>query len=246
MLHADPRSLSDEDLVRASASTPIEDALGTGGCLGGILVVLLLFVGQLAFGSAALPFVGGLALVVTAVALAYRVISWPKQRFRDELRHRSGQAQFSQYMEAAEAALRQDEVDWIILLTSRNLPHGDFRWLRLVVRAGPSAQCDLRVWHPRHRVLKRIEVSVPDAIVQELLGQLTAWDLAALNDAPIHVRDGRPCQLAILRREPRAVTQAHCNLGGLAFGQTDHPTMRACSTLYDIAWHKLWSGHAGG
>ena len=146
MLHADPRSLSDEDLIRASASTPMEDALGAGGCLGGILVVLLLFVGQLAFGSTALPFVGGLALVVVAAAIAHRVIGWSRRPLREELDYRCGQAQFSRYVEEAEAALKRGEAGWIVLLSARGLPHGDFRWLRLSVRKELLVRSDLRVW----------------------------------------------------------------------------------------------------
>jgi hypothetical protein len=246
MLHADPRSLSDEDLIHASASTPMEDALGAGGCLGGILVVLLLFVGQLAFGSAALPFVGGLALVVAAVAIAHRVISWSKRPLREELEYRCGQAQFSRYVEEAEAALKRGEADWIVLLSSRGLPHGDFRWMRLLVRKEFSVRSDLRVWEPEQRILQRVETNVPDAIAQELLGLLKACDLASLTDAPVAVKDGTPCQLAILRREPWAAAVAHCNLGGFYFGQTEHPTMRACFALHDLAWRRLWSDPADG
>jgi hypothetical protein len=246
MLHVAPRSLSDEDLIRASASTPMEEVLAAGGCLGGILVFPLLFVGQLLFGSAALPFALGLALIVVALALAYRAISRPKQPFREELRYRCGQAQFSRYVEEAEAELRRDDADWIVLLTAAHLPHGDFRWLRFVVRAGPSAQYDLRVWDRKQEVLRRAEAAVPDMVTQEILRLLTAWDLPALSDAPVTVVDGTPCQLAILRREPWAAVVAHCNLGGFYFGQPEHPTMRACFALYDLAWSRLWSDAADG
>src|SRR5262245_39900454 len=123
MLRADPKSLSDEDLIHAAASTSVEDALAAGGCLGSIAVVLLLFVGQLVFGSAALPFVIGVALIVAVVALAYRVVSWPKRRLREELRYRCGEAQFARYLEESEAALARGEADWIIFLTIAHLPH---------------------------------------------------------------------------------------------------------------------------
>jgi hypothetical protein len=83
-------------------------------------------------------------------------------------------------------------------------------------------------------------------VTQEMLHLLTAWDLAALSDAPVAVMDGTPCQLAILRREPWAAVVAHCNLGGFYFGQTEHPTMRACFALYDLAWSRLWSDPADG
>jgi hypothetical protein len=245
MLHADPKSLCDEDLIRASASTPVEDALAAGGCLGGVLVFLLLFVGQLAFGSAALPFVGGLALIVAADAIAYWVISWPKRPFREELDYRCGQAQFSRYVEAAEAALQRGEADWIVLLTARGLPHGDFHWLRLAVREKLSVRSDLRVWQPEQRVLKRVEADVPNDIAQELLGLLKACDLASLTDAPVTVKDGLPCQLAILRREPRAAAVAHCNLGGFDL-DPKHPTMRVCLALNDLAWRRLWPDPADG
>jgi hypothetical protein len=179
---------------------------------------------------------------VAVIAFAYRLIRRRKQRYRDELHYRCGQAEFSRYVEQARATLGRGEADYILLLSTVGLPHGDSRWLRIALKAGPSAQCDLSVWEPTQRVLQRTGVTMPDAVVQELLGLLDSWDLAALSDAPSHVIDGVPCRLAILRREPWAVAVAGCNL----FDEYDpqHPTLTACTALYDLAWRRLSPGHA--
>ena len=72
-------------------------------------------------------------------------------------------------------------------------------------------------------------------MVQDLLTFLNGLDLAALTDVPSVVKDGAPCHVAVLRREPRCVTSASCNLGGWTAEPLQHPTAEVCSKLCDVA-----------
>jgi len=212
---ADPKSLSDEELAQICASVAGEDALVAAGCLGGVIAASVLALsGLLGFWGLAWPAVGGFALTVVALILAHLVTRRPR-RYRDELAYRSGRGPRSQYVAEAEGILRQHRADWVLLFSVRGLPHGDFRWLRLTLSEGPpaSAFADLRVSpQPQRPVFKRVERDVPSDILQDLLHLLKELDLATLADVPSFVKDGAPCHLTVLRREPWLVRSASCNL----------------------------------
>jgi hypothetical protein len=201
-------------------------------------MVLVLFFGQLAFGEAALPFAGVLALLAAALLLAHHVVSRPKRQYRQELDYRSGMGPFSQYVAEAEAMLRQRHADWAVLFKLRGLPHGGYWWLQVVVNEGPPASARADLWVRLKWTLPgtRVERDVPDDIVQDLLTLLNGLDLSALTDVPSFVRDGAPCHVTVLRREPRCVTSARCNLGDWWTAEPlQHPTAAVCSKLDSIA-----------
>ncbi|MFZ0850475.1 MAG: hypothetical protein WAO08_14850 [Hyphomicrobiaceae bacterium] len=238
MQHGDPKALSDEELGGICASSAIESASVGLGCLASIVVVLVLFFGQLAFGEVALPFAGVLALLPAALLLTHHVVSRPKRPYREELAYRSGKGPFSQYVAEAEAILRQHGADWVFVFTVRALPHGGFWWLQVVLNEGPpaSARADLRVClEGKLPIGTRVERDVPDDMVHDLLTFLNCLDLAALTDVPSVVKDGAPCHVAVLRREPRCVISASCNLGGWTAEPLQHPTAAVCSKLCDVA-----------
>jgi hypothetical protein len=236
--HGDPRALSDEKLEGICATSAIERASVGLGCLASIVVVLVLFFGHLAFGEEALPFAAVLALLPAALLLTHHVVSRPKRPYREELAYRSGKGPFSRYVAEAVAILRQRGADWVFVFTVTALPHGGSWWLQLVLNEGPpaSARANLRFcleW--RLPIGTQVERVVPDDMVQDLLTLLNGLDLAALTDIPSLVRDGAPCRVAVLRREPRCVTLASCNLGDRAAEPLLHPTAAVCSKLCDIA-----------
>jgi hypothetical protein len=234
----DPKSLNDEALTQICASAPRENALLLAGCLGSVIVLLLMFIGTVAFGSLAPRFLTISAFVVAALFLAHQLVSWPKRRYREELAYRCGDAPFSLYIEEAQTVLSQGNADWILIFTARGLPHGDFRWLELALREGPPlcGRVDLRVSESKLPGLERVESDVPDAIVQELLTFLKELNLEALTDVPDGGFDGLPCQLAVLCREPWAIAMASCNLGGLSEEWLQHPTVVACLKLNTMAY----------
>jgi hypothetical protein len=236
--HRDPKALSDQELAGVCATSATEDASVGLGCLASIVVVLVLSFGHLAFGEAALPFAGVLALLAAALLLTHHVVSRPKRQYRQELAYRSGKGPLSQYVAEAETILRQRRADWVLVFTVRALPHGDFWWLQVILNEGPpaSARADLRVCQERQLPTgTRVERDVPDDIVQDLLTLLNGLDLAALTDVPSVVRDGAPCHVAVLRRDPRCVTSASCNLGGWTAEPLQYPTAAVCSKLCNIA-----------
>ena len=238
MQHGDPRALSDEKLEGVCATSAIERASVGLGCLASIVVALVLFFALLALGEAAPPFAGVLALLPAALLLTHHVVSRPKRPYREELAYRSGKGPFSRYVAEAEAILRQRGADWVFVFTVTALPHGGFWWLQLVLNEGPptSARANLRVCLERTLPIgTRVERDVPDDMVQDLLTLLNGLDLAALTDIPSLVRDGAPCHVAVLRREPRCVTLASCNLGDWTAEPLQHPTAAVCSKLCDIA-----------
>ena len=202
-------------------------------------MLLVLFFGQVAFGTAALPFAGAFALLAITLLFAHHLVSRPKRPYRQELAYRSGNGPFSQYVAEAEAILRQHGVDWVFVFTVKALPHGGLWWLQLVLSEGPpaSARADLRVCLERKLlpICTRVERDVPDDFVQDLLTLLNKFDLAALTNVPSVVINGAPCHVAVLRREPWCVTSASCNLGGWTAEPMQHPTAAVCSKLCNIA-----------
>ena len=230
----DPKSLSDGELARICAATRLENALGVTGCLG--ILAMLLVVYPLALAGLFKPAFIGFALAIASVFWALHLAGRPRRVYREELAWRRGTAPFSRYMEEAQMELARSGADWIILFTLRSLPHGGFRWLRLTLTEGPPAQA-----HARLRISKqelpdrRVDGNIPDGALQELLAMLKELDLPALTDIFPGVKDGAPCRIAILRREPETVAMGSCNLGGLTDDQRRLPTVAACLKLADIA-----------
>ena len=239
---ADPKSLSDEELAQICAHSRSEDNLLLGGCLGSIALVLLLVVDVLFVGTAIWPYFLGLMLILAAVFWAHDPLGRPKRPFRDELSYRCGTAPFSRYVEEAQAALDRHEADWVLLFTMAALPHGDRRWLQLELREGPppSGEAELRISHPEQATFVRADKELTVDIAQELWTLLKDLDAAKLTDIPVFVKDGAPCRLAALRREPRLVVSASCNIAGPPAEHPQHPTAIFCFKLAGIAHHSFW------
>ena len=212
-----------------------EEMLLSLGCLGASIAALSAVVALMGLGSASKTLAAGFMLAAGAFLLALHLVSLPKRRYRKELAYRSGMAPFEDYVAEAEAGLAKENADWIFLFTVRSLPRGDFRWLRIVLdEETPSpAQVEVRVSSGKPWHFRRTAGNLPDASVQALRGAVKTLDLASLTSCPTLVRDGAPCQLAVLRREPRSVTMASCNLSG--HRSAGHPTVRVCSMLNEIA-----------
>jgi hypothetical protein len=230
---ADPKSLSDEELALLCSSGPLEEMLLPLSFLVASIAALSACAALL--GSASTTLAAGFMLAAGALFLALHSVSRPKRRYRKELVYRSGMAPFQDYVAEAEAGLAKENVDWTFLFTVRHLPHGDCRWLRIVFNEVTSspAQLELRVSGRKPRYFRRTAAHLPDAPVQELIRAVKTLDLASLTSCPALVLDGVPCQLAILRREPRSVTVASCNLSG--HHPAGHPAVRVCAMLHEIA-----------
>lgn len=232
-MRGDPESLADEELARFCANAPLEKALDPAVCFGTLAALAVLLPLALA-GLFKTVFIG-LALAVAAVFWALRLVGKPRRAYRRELAWRRGRAPFSRYVEEARMELAQGGADWIILFTIAVLPHGGFSWLRIILAEGPpaSAKADLRIskeelpdcW---------VEGNLPEAVLQELQLLLKELDLAALTCMPAPVRDGAPCQLAILRREPEGLAVGRCNLGGLTDDLKQLPTAATCLKLASV------------
>ena len=230
----DPKSLSDGELARICAATPRENALGVTGCLGSLAMLLVVY--PLAIAGFFKSVFVGFVLGIPAVFWTLHLVGLPKRAYREELAWRRGTAPFSRYMEEAQIEIVRSGADWIILFTLRSLPHGGFRWLRLTLTEGPPAQA-----HARLRISKqelpdrRVDGNLPEGPLQELLAMLKELDLPALTDIFPGVKDGAPCRIAVLRREPETVALGSCNLGGLTDDQRRLPTVDACLKLAGIA-----------
>ena len=238
MQHGDPRALSDEKLEGICATSAIERASVGLGCLASIVVVLVLFFGHLAFGEEALPFAAVLALLPAALLLTHHVVSRPKRPYREELAYRSGKGPFFPIRGGG----GRNPPPARCRLGFRVHRDGASAWRLLVAPAGleqgppASARANLRFcleW--RLPIGTQVERVVPDDMIQDLLTLLNGLDLAALTDIPSLVSDGAPCRVAVLRREPRCVTLASCNLGDRTAEPLLHPTAAVCSKLCDIA-----------
>jgi hypothetical protein len=208
---SDSKTLSDEELADLCTTSAIETASGAFGCFAGIVVILFLLLGPLALGNAVLP---GVALLAGALQFVRYVVRRGKRGYRKELDYRRGRAPLPQYIAEAEAVLRQHAADWVLLFSVSYLPHGGFRWLRIALHEGspPSAHANLRTSAPGCPIFERTDRDVPEDIVGELLSLLKALDPAALTSVPSYVRDGAPCCLTLLRREPWLVISASCDL----------------------------------
>ena len=228
----DPKSLSDGKLARISAATRLENALSITGCLG--ILAMLSVVYPLAIAGFFKSVFVGFVLGIPAVFWTLHLVGLPTRAYREELAWRRGT--FSRYVEEAQTEIVRSGADWIILFTLRSLPHGGFRWLRLTLTEGPPAQA-----HARLRISKqelpdrRVDGNLPEGFLQELLAMLKEQDLPALTDIFAGVKDGAPCRIAILRREPETVALGSCNLGGLTDDQRRLPTVAACLKLAGIA-----------
>ena len=239
MRRGDPKSLSDEELLRLSAKTRLESRLEAAGCLGVLAAFVLLIL--LAFAAIfTLPFVVAAASAATALGVLY-LAGLPKRAWREELDWRRGKAPLARYMDDARGEFVHGGADWVILFTRRGLPHGLIVWLRIAVIAGPPAQAKAAVrasawalpdWRTEAEDT-RAEAALPDDAARELLAMLSGLDPASLTDVPSFVRDGAPCQLAILR--PGAEGVGSCNLRGLSEDQHELPTAAFCLKLAGIA-----------
>ena len=237
MRTAGPKTLSDEELIRVCAFTRTEEILLLSGCLGALLTAVIAFVTLLIAGNAGSPLTLGAVSICAALFLALHLTARPKRRYREELDYRSGKAPFSHYVAEAQAELAGGQPDWIALFTVRHLPHGDFSWLWIGLSEGqpPAAHASLRVSRASPPLLARADWDLAAEDVNELLALVKGLDFATLTDVRSFVMDGAPCRLAILRREPRALAEAACNLSGFRDGEPEQPTMLVSSTLHRIA-----------
>jgi len=230
----DPKSLSDGELVRICAATPRENRLEQAGCLGSLAALMILFPLELA--GLFKPALIGFALAIASALWALHLAGRPRRVYREELAWRRGTAPFSRYLEEAQMELVQTGADWIILFCRRGLPHSGIWWLRITLTEGPPAraQANLRV-SKQELPDRRVDGNLPEGPLQELLAMLKELDLPALTDIPPGVKDGSPCRIAVLRREPETVALGSCNLGGLTDDQRRLPTVDACLKLAGIA-----------
>ena len=234
MQHGNPGSVSDGELAQICAPTPLENMLQAGGCLGSFVLLVLLFVSPLA--DLFLPTIIGTALVAAAWFALVHAAGRSRRTYREELAWRRGWAPFGEYVEEARKALDWSGADWIILFARAGLPHGDYQWLRLTVTEGPPARVHASLRISRSDMPdRRADGNLPDGALQDLLGMLQGPELPALADVPTAVRDGAPCRVAILRREPEGVAQGSCNLGGLTDEDRLVPTVTVCLKLAGIA-----------
>ena len=234
-MRGNPKSLSGAELERICAPTRLENRLGMGGCLG-IVAALLLFL-LAAFVSAFKPVFAWVALAAVAAFLGRHLASLPKRAYREELAWRRGLASFSRYVDEARTDIVRSGADWIILFTMTSLPHGGSWWLSIALSGAPAALAQVRLLvSEQGQPRGQLERSLTEATLQELLAMLGELDLAALTDMPSTVRDGAPCRLAIMRREPEASAQGSCNLAAsLTDEERQHPMVAACLQLASIA-----------
>jgi hypothetical protein len=116
-------------------------------------------------------------------------------------------------VDEARTDIARNGADWIILFTMTSLPHGGSWWLRIALSGEPQARAQVRLLvSEQGQPRGQLERSLPDATLQDLLTMLGELDLAALTDMPSTVRDGAPCRLAIVRREPETLALGSCNL----------------------------------
>ncbi len=219
------------------APTLLENGLGAAGCLG--IVAALLFLLLAAFVSVFKPIFAWVALTAVALFWGRQLVSLPKRAYREELAWRRGLASFSRYVDEARTDIVRSGADWIVLFTMTSLPHGGSSWLRIALSGEPQAQAQAQVrllvseqGQPRGQ----LERSLPEATLQDLQALLRELDLEALTDMPSTVRDGAPCRLAILRREPETSALGSCNLAAsLTDEERQHPMVAACLKLARIA-----------
>jgi hypothetical protein len=232
--HCDPRSANDGELAQICATTPLENMLQAGGCLGSFVLLILLFVSPLA--DLFLPTIIGTALVMAALFAGLHAAGRSRRAYREELAWRRGRAPFGEYVEEARKALDWSGADWIILFARAGLPHGDYQWLRLTVTEERPARiyASLRI-SKSDMPDRRADGNLPDGALQDLLGMLQGLELPALTDVPATVMDGAPCRVAIVRREPEGVARGSCNLGGLTDEDRLVPTVAVCLKLAGIA-----------
>lgn len=223
--------LGGAELERICAPTMLENGLGAAGCLGIAAALLLLILA--AFVSVFKPIFAWVALTAVALFWGRHLISSPKRAYREELAWRRGLASFSRYVDEARTDIVRSGVDWIILFTMTSLPHGGSRWLRIALSGEPQARAQVRLLvSEQGQPRGQLERSLPDAALQDLLAMLGELDLAALTDIPSTVRDGAPCRLAIVRREPETSALGSCNLAAsLTDEERQHPMVAACLKL---------------
>jgi hypothetical protein len=234
-MRGNPKFLSGAELERICAPTLLENGLGAAGCLGIAAALLFLFVAV--FVSVFKPLFAWVALTAAALFWGRHLISLPKRAYREELAWRRGLASFSRYVDEARTDIVRSGADWIILFTMTSLPHGGSRWLRIALSGEPLARAQVRLLvSEQGQPRGQLERSLPDAALQDLLAMLGELDLAALTDMPSTVRDGAPCRLAIMRREPEASAQGSCNLAAsLTDEERQHPMVAACLKLAGFA-----------
>jgi hypothetical protein len=234
-VRGNPKFLSGAELERICAPTLLENGLGAAGCIGIVAALLLLLLA--AFVSLFKPVFPWVALAAVAAFWGRHLASLPKRAYREELAWRRGLASFSRYVDEARTDIARSGADWIILFTMTSLPHGGSWWLRIALSGEPQARAQVRLLvSEQGQPRGQLERSLPEATLQDLLAMLGELDLAALTDVPATVRDGAPCRLAIVRREPETLAQGSCNLAAsLTDEERQHPMVAACLKLAGIA-----------
>jgi hypothetical protein len=183
--------------------------------------------------------------------LTCRVLSWLRERSPRMRRARRAEAEFARRfgaaalndaLEDARALLARDhDVDVVLCLYGRGLPHGDQHLVRVdlgrqeaTLHVHQAAYlADLWRNPERTRQLRRAQQTLTSAAVHPLRAALDA--VAQDHDGPAEtsVLDGFPCTLVLLRRG-QAPQRWDLNLGGIEPEHEAHAVVRLISRLFEL------------
>jgi hypothetical protein len=145
------------------------------------------------------------------------------------------------YEARAAELIESGEVDGVILLVGRALPHGGHRAIRIVLAGGATTAearatpflPDLIAGADLARQIVLPEVSVSAADTARLSAMLESLTPERMVPPPSIALDGFPCEISVLMRgRPRL--HAALNLTGSAEGFAKHPVRELCALVLEI------------
>lgn len=165
------------------------------------------------------------------------------QPYLNELADRHLLAPTQVYLDRATTAMSQaDPPDYVLLLSGRGLPYGVRRGICVVLWLTPAPRALLEVGtaelsptSDRERFASFDSDSLDVDALARLATLLETVDPATLVDVSPGVKDGFPCHVTVLRREPRLVASVECNLADPRIGRTITPAHQYGMLLCELA-----------
>jgi len=242
------RALSDTALVTLCARHPWEQRVESWGCLPALVIGVLVVAACYALWQPPVFDLGvvlglGFVLLLAAGWAAAGINSLVGLRARPygaELRHRYEEIDVEEALDVADAAA--DPPDWTLLACGRGLPHGGHYWARVTLHsASLSGVIETRAWPGDTTVVQAVaddaiarrSAALSEERCRTLLRGLAQEGSGEDLVIPPRVKDGFPCQGALIRHHPLTVRHVSCNLADRLSEPPAHPVMELLALLFD-------------
>ncbi len=243
----DVEMMTDADLLKVCRQLPWERQVDSIGCGLSLTVGILVAIGIFAvIGGEAWPFA-----LIAFVCMGFMLnsffdyaVNFRSRKHQAKLLRRHAPRKLpTDAATAKEYFAIDDPPDWVLDMRGHGLPHGgtrsvEVRWWqaeseRGTLKAEFISPVDFSKDAPFSAERGEAYVTAQDCL--PLLALLPELETANTGEILSTVRDGFPCTLGFIRRDPFTIRTFGCNLVGIPESSASHPAPRIMTAMLEIS-----------